>query len=174
MKLVRWTRFTWDLARLSHARLEPTPPYRIRTAANDEKAAVLEVIFGSFVLDMDWNDILDELRDRLESEIDLAFSKKAAHFLVLTNGGRLIGASALTSDPGAENQLISGPCVLNEYRNRGFGSALLYSSLSQLRDTGLSHASGVTRRGSPADKFLYPKFDSGSEPCEFGLPLVEV
>ena len=174
MKLVRWTRFTWDLARLSNLAAEPQLPYRVRTAASDEKAAVLDVIFGSFVLDMDWNDILDEMRERLESEIERAFARKSAHFLVLTNGGRLLGASALTSDPEAENHLISGPCVLNEYRNRGFGSALLHSSLSTLRESGLAHASGVTRRGSPADKFLYPKFHSVSEPCEFEFPLIEV
>jgi predicted N-acetyltransferase YhbS len=53
--------------------------------------------------------------------------------LVICHGQRIIGASALSTEMDAENHLLSGPCVLMEYRNRGLGTALLYYSLKQLR-----------------------------------------
>jgi len=172
MKLVRWTRFTWDLTKLDDVIMEPDLPYRIRGAAKEEKGAVRDVITGAFSLDMDWNDVMASLRERFEEAVDEAFSHKEIRCLVLTNGSRFIGASALDSDVGAENHLLSGPCVLNEYRNRGFGSVLLYHSLVKLRDAGVTQAHGVTRQHGPAAKFLYPKFHSVSGPYNSEPQLV--
>ena len=44
--------------------------------------------------------------------------------LVITHGQRIIAASAICTDADAESNLISGPCVLVEYCNRGLGTAL--------------------------------------------------
>ena len=172
MKLVRWTRFTWDLTKLADVRMEPDLPYRIRAAVKDEKAAVRDVITGAFSLDMDWNDMMAMLRERFDEAVDEAFSGREIRCLVLTNGSRLIGASALDTGVGAENHLLSGPCVLNEYRNRGFGSVLLYHSLLKLRDAGVMNAHGITRQNVPAAKFLYPKFNSVSGPYNAEPQLV--
>ena len=53
--------------------------------------------------------------------------------LALRHGLRIIGADVLVADPARENHLTPGPCILMEYRNRGFGTALLGESLRQLR-----------------------------------------
>jgi ribosomal protein S18 acetylase RimI-like enzyme len=66
-----------------------------------------------------------------------------------------------------ESNLLSGPCILPEYRNRGIGSTLLHSSLAFLRDAGLARASGVTKEGVPAAKFIYTKFNSTGAPYDF-------
>ena len=47
-----------------------------------------------------------------------------------------------------------------EYQNRGLGSALLYYSLKQLKNSGLEQANAVTKDNVAAAKFLYPKFGS--------------
>ncbi len=172
MKLVRWTRFTWDLTKLPEVQMEPAPPYRIRSAVKGEKGAVRDVLTGAFSLDMDWNDMMASLRERFDDAVDEAFHGRDIRCLVLTNGSRLIGASALDTGVGVENHLLSGPCVLNEYRNRGFGSVLLYHSLLRLRDAGLSQAHGITRQNVPAAKFLYTKFNSVGGPCTSEPQLV--
>ncbi|HSH37420.1 MAG TPA: GNAT family N-acetyltransferase, partial [Chthoniobacterales bacterium] len=51
------------------------------------------------------------------------------------------------------------PCVLMEYRNRGFGTHLLGRSLAALRDHGLQRAVAMAKENSPVTKFLYPKFN---------------
>jgi len=76
----------------------------------------------------------------------------------------------LLPDPTAEDHLTPGPCVLMEYRNRGFGSALLEESLRQLRAAGLTRASGLTKSNAPVAKFLYPKFNGTFAPGD--TPLV--
>jgi GNAT superfamily N-acetyltransferase len=45
-----------------------------------------------------------------------------------------------------------------EYRNRGLGTFLLSSALHHLQDAGMNRACARTREGSPAARFLYPKF----------------
>ena len=82
------------------------------------------------------------------------------------HGTRIIGASLLDPDPEAESNLVTGPCILNEYRSRGIGTALLYLSLRALRDAGLSEARALTKGNVPAAKFVYTKFESVNEPVE--------
>jgi len=86
--------------------------------------------------------------------------------LIVAHGARIIGASALAIEPEAQNHLLTGPCVSMEYRNRGLASALLTQSLLTLRDAGLPIARGVTKQGSPAAQFIYPKLGSVCAPPE--------
>ena len=80
--------------------------------------------------------------------------------LTLRHGLRIIGPSVLVARPrGGEDQLTPGPCVLMEYRNRGFGTALLEESLRQLQAAGLTRAATATKGNAPVSKFLYPKFN---------------
>jgi ribosomal protein S18 acetylase RimI-like enzyme len=58
-----------------------------------------------------------------------------------------------------------------EYRNRGFGTRLLEQTLTRLRDSGLTQATGVAKENLPVSKFLYPKFNARSEPYTF-TPMV--
>lgn len=167
MKLVRWTRFTWDLTRLPAGGLLMDSHYHIRPVARDEEKTVRAVIFSSFALDMNWSDTLKTMHDWMEAQLDEVFGHKVAPCLVVTHGTRVIGASPLDTGSGAECHLVSGPCLLNEYRNRGIGTRLLFESLNTLREAGLDTAHGITKSNVPVAKFVYTKFNSVSEPWEF-------
>ncbi len=167
MKLVRWTRFTWDLAKLPAEGIALEPHYHIRPVARIEEKAVRAAISSSFALDMNWSDTLINMKDWLESKLDEVFEHRVIPCLVVTHGARVIGASLLDPDLEAECHLISGPCILNEYRNRGIGTELLFQSLHALREAGFETARAVTKSNAPVAKFVYTKFNSVSEPCEF-------
>ena len=171
MKLVRWTRFTWNLANLP----TPAPPlaerYSLRPAHREDFETVKHVILHAFTLDSTWCDSFGLVREWLGLQIDLAFERESTPALVIQHGQRIIGASALTTDVDAETHLISGPCVFMEYHNRGFGSALLYYSLKHLKNSGLESVNGVTKDNVTVAKFLYPKFGASGVPHEFASGL---
>ncbi len=167
MKLVRWTRFNWNLAEL------PTPAprlpdrYSLRQAHPEDAAEIKRVIFHAYSLDSAWCDSFATVRDWLEFNIDLMFERESIPGIVIQHGQRIIGASVLATDLDAESHLISGPCILMEYQNRGFGSTLLYYSLKQLADVGLENVGGITKDNVAVARFLYPKFGSHAAPYQF-------
>lgn len=167
MKLVRWTRFTWDLAKLPPEGSLLDAHYHIRPVTRDEEKTVRAVISSSFALDMNWSDTLKTMQDWLEARLDEVFAHKTVPCLVVTHGTRVIGASPLDTNREADCHLVSGPCVLNEYRNRGIGSELLYQSLNALRQAGFETVRAITKSNVPVAKFVYTKFNSASEPWEF-------
>jgi hypothetical protein len=167
MKLVHWTRFTWDLAKLPAAGRVLEEHYAIRPVTYDEQKTVRAVIASSFALDMNWSDTLKTMKDWLEMRLDEVFAHKTAPCLVVTHGNRVIGASPLDPNRESECHLVGGPCILNEYRNRGIGSELLFQSLYALREWGFESARGITKSNVPAAKFVYTKFNSVGEPWEF-------
>jgi len=167
MKLVSWTRFTWDLEKLPAEGRLLEAHYRIRPVTRDEEKIVRAVISSSFALDMNWSDTLKAMKDWLETRLDEVFDHKSAPCLVVTHGSRVIGASPLDSDRESECHLISGPCILNEYRNRGIGTELLFQSLNALREGGFATARAISKSNVPVAKFVYTKFNSVSEPWEF-------
>ena len=81
----------------------------------------------------------------------------------------MIGTSAFRDSGDKVSNLPLGVCVLNEYRCRGLGTYLLYDSLRRLRDRGLKEARLVTRKGLPADRYLYSKF-GGQRTVLVGAP----
>lgn len=175
MKLVRWKRFTWDLTKLPPAQ-EPLPAhFVVRPAGKEDAKATREVILSAFSLDSAWSDTVKLFSSRLEAQLAEAFSKPAAALsvLVITHGQRVIAASLLSTDPGAENHLLTGPCVLMEYRNRGLGTALLYDSLKFLQTSGLTQAHGICKEMAPTSKFLYKKFGSTNELYDYDPALVD-
>jgi predicted N-acetyltransferase YhbS len=172
MKLVRWTRFTWDLAKLPAEGRVLEANYHIRPVTRDEEKTVRAVIASSFALDMNWSDTLKTMKDWLESKLDDVFEHKVIPCLVVTHGNRVIGASILDANKEAECHLVSGPCILNEYRNRGIGTELLFQSLNALREAGFEQARGITKSNVPVAKFVYTKFNSLAEPWEFEPVLV--
>jgi GNAT superfamily N-acetyltransferase len=172
MKLVRWMRFTWDLTKLPALKSEVDSHYPIRVAVPEDEKMVRSVISSAFSLDMDWSDTLKSLRDHFEAQIDKVFTEKEVPCIVVLHGARIIGASSLDANKETENNLLSGPCVLAEYRNRGLGTTLLHRSLSFLRDAGLDKARGITKYNVPAAKFIYPKFNSVSAQYDIEPELV--
>jgi len=167
MKMVRWTRFTWDLGKLPQRENVLAKCYALRAAARNEEAAVAAVVLRAFSLDSDWADQWGILRERLDWQLRLAFERESAPAVVILHGARIVAASVLTTEIEADSNLVSGPCVLAEYRNRGLGSALLHASLEQLAQAGLSHARGISKESAPATRFVYPKFGSTRVPYEF-------
>jgi len=167
MNLVRWKRFTWDLASLPAEGSLLEAHYRIRPVTKEEEKAVRAVIASSFALDMNWSDTLKTMKDWLEAKLDEVFQHKAVPCLAVTHGTRIIGASAFDPSKEAECHLVSGPCMLNEYRNRGIGSELLFQSLKALREAGCEKARAITKANVPVAKFVYTKFNSVGEPCDF-------
>jgi len=95
---------------------------------------------------------------QVKSSIAAAFNSESASWLSLQHGTRIVGGTLLMADPDAPAQLVPGPCILMEYRNRGLGTFLLSSALHHLRDAGMNRAFARTREGSLAARFLYPKF----------------
>jgi predicted N-acetyltransferase YhbS len=167
MKLVRWTRFTWDLAKLPAEGRVLDSHYHIRPVTRDEEKTVRAVIASSFALDMNWSDTLKVMKEWMDVQLDDVFEHKVVPCLVVTHGTRVIGASPLNPNKEAECHLVSGPCILNEYRNRGIGSELLFQSLAALREAGFEKARAITKSNVPVAKFVYTKFNSEAEPWEF-------
>ena len=182
MKLVRWTRFSWDLSRLAPVYPAIDSHYRIRQAAAEDEKVVRAVVFSSFTLDQNWNFLLREIREQLDASLDSVFHDRFERnqrpnrsdpptgdrfCLVATHGSRIIGVSALSANREAENHLLSGPCVLMEYRNRGLATALLAQSLIALREVNITVAYGLTKQNSPTAQFVYSKFGSSNSPYEF-------
>lgn len=160
MKLVRWKRFTWDLNKLPALDTHLPSAFNIRAASREEEQAVHGVIFTAFGLDTAWGDSIRLVRDFIETQLAASFAQRAVPCLVITHGTRIIAASALNVNEDAVSHLISGPCVLSEYRSRGIGTALLHESLEHLKAAGLQKACGISREAVPACRFIYPKFNS--------------
>lgn len=160
MKLVRWKRFAWNLTNLPPLGHKLPDSLMVRGASRDEEKGVAHLVFTAFSLDTAWGDTLKIFRERLEMGVHAAFARENVPAIVVAHGPRIIAASVLSTEIDAENNLISGPCVLPEYSNRGIGSALLYHSLKQLADAGLTTAHAVTKETVTAAKFVYPKFNS--------------
>jgi ribosomal protein S18 acetylase RimI-like enzyme len=174
MKLVRWKRFTWDLTKLAPEH-EPHLPtqYTVRAAARDEEKSVRNVIYTAFGLDSAWGDAFKLAQGFIESQITSSFLHRAVPCLVITHGTRIIAASALNTGDDALCHLVSGPCVLAEYRNRGLGTALLHESLLHLKMAGLERGIGICKENVPASKFVYPKYGSTSEEYDFETVAAE-
>ena len=65
MKLVRWTRFTWDLATLPARENSLAKCYTLRAASRGEETSAAAVVLRAFSLDSDWADQWALLRSAL-------------------------------------------------------------------------------------------------------------
>jgi Acetyltransferase (GNAT) family len=170
MKLLNWVRFTWDLNTLPSTVNLP-PHYKIDPVAKEREKEVRGVLSRSFLLDPAWNPAIAEVMHTLQPWLDRVFIAEENTCLALRHGSRIIGASVLCLDANAENHLVPGPCILMEYRNRGFGSRLLEASLIRMREAGLTRATGLARELSPVAKFLYPKYNGVAAPADIKVGL---
>jgi GNAT superfamily N-acetyltransferase len=136
-------------------------------ARREEGEKVLQTVLLSLSLDSSWNDSYGMAEHYLTSTVGRLFNESEPLCLVIQKGNRLIAASLLDPDPEAVHQLISGPMVTMEYRNRGIGSHLLHASLTALQERGLTRATGITRDRTMAARHVYAKFGSVSESFSF-------
>jgi GNAT superfamily N-acetyltransferase len=167
MTLVRWKRFSWELQNVPQRGPANLPSFQIKPATKEDERAATEVIMNALTLDYGWGDNFRAFRHMLESQLEAAFERPPVPVMTVRHGQRIIAASLLNMEADAETHLLSGPCVLAEYRNRGIGSALLQESLHSLTAAGLSRAHGICLDRSSVEKFVYRKFGSVSEPYDF-------
>lgn len=166
MKLVQWVRFTWNLEQLPPLRSALPEHYHFVDARAGDEKELRAIIARSFAQDASWGDAIHEVDHMIEGWLERAFTPEGnVAFLALCHGLRIIGASILMADPAMEDQLTPGPCVALEYRNRGFGTALLEESLRRLQAAGLTRGAALTKRNAPVAKFLYPKFSGRPTPA---------
>jgi Acetyltransferase (GNAT) family len=166
MKKTRWVNFVWDLAGAKLPSIAAPKQFRLSLIKAAERGHLQEVIEKSFALDPGWNAALHMIDAQMKSSITAAFNSESASWLALHHGARIVGGTLLMTDPDAPAQLVPGPCILMEYRNRGLGTLLLCSALRHLREAGMSRATAKTRERSPAARFLYPKFGGESSVIE--------
>jgi len=162
-----WRRFSWSLSSI----LSDDPSSRngdvIRLARREEGEDVLQTVLLSLSMDSSWNDSYAMVEQYLTTTVGRLFNESELLCLVIQKGNRLIAASLLDPDLDAVHQLVSGPMVTTEYRNRGVGSRLLHASLAALQERGLARATGITRDRTVAARHVYAKFGSVSESFSF-------
>ena len=161
-----WLSFSWEIGQLPPTAPEGAMVPLIRPALREEGEEVLRVIMLSLSMDSSWNDSLSIAEAYLKQSIQRLFNEEEPLCLVVPRGNRLIAASILEADGNAKNQLLCGPSVVMEYRNRGIGTQLLHASLSLLKSRGLATARGMTRAHTVAARYVYPKFGGISEPLQ--------
>lgn len=171
MKLLNWVHFTWDLTTLPPLDVQVPEHYQISPVPKEDEAELRKVVIASFVLDPAWNPAMHEVKRKIDIWLGRAFESQTSTCLALRHGLRIIGAAVLSFDPNAEQHLAPGPCILMEYRNRGFGTRLLESSLTALREAGLTRAVGIARETAPVSRFLYTKFHGIATPVEVAAAL---
>jgi GNAT superfamily N-acetyltransferase len=166
MKKTGWVNFVWDLAGNELPAITTPRQYRLSLVKAAEREQLQGVIERSFALDPGWNAALHMIDAPVKSSIAAALDSESASWLALQHGARIVGGTLLMTDPDAPAQLVPGPCILMEYRNRGLGTLLLCSALRHLRDAGMIRACAKTRENSLAARFLYPKFGGQSSLIE--------
>ena len=162
-----WQRFTWDLTKVRVGDGSSPAPFVLREVDSEEEAVVEKVTGSAFRMDSGWGNFQDALLGHLSRQVQSAFAKPEGHRgLVLLHGSRIIGSSVIALDANASAHLMTGPCVLHEYRSRGLGTALLQASLAALASAGLKTARGIARDRTIAARYIYPKFGGIAEPWE--------
>jgi len=167
--MISWLCFEWQTSGAPDAG-SLVSPLVIRPAEKSDEEGVAKVLKSSFAVDSGWGDVNRTVEVLLASAAERVFAEPSPHCLVVVHGSRVIGASLLAVDAGVENHLISGPCILHEYRNRGLASALLAASLGHLAKLDVKTARGLTRANSITARFIYQKFGGSSRPFD-GDPL---
>ena len=158
MNLSVWVQYAWKLKNLPAAAPSIATRYKAESATLDDRPLLFAAISRSLSMEPAWNIELGARVKLAEELINSSFPAGEVSFIAIKHGARVIAASAIRDTGDKVSNLPLGVCVLNEYRCRGLGSYLLYESLHRLRDRGLEEARLVTKKGLPADRYLYPKF----------------
>jgi GNAT superfamily N-acetyltransferase len=162
-KPITLTRFRWKLADATLATEELPHPYVLRAADKPELEEALRVVKASYNLDHEWSGCGKHIEEVVLPGVIKAFEDEA-YGLFVQHGNRVIAASIYQPQPEDGIHLVTGPCVLIEYRNRGIGGALLAATLQALKAHGVNEAVGQTRPLTPSAKFLCIKFGGEALP----------
>jgi ribosomal protein S18 acetylase RimI-like enzyme len=158
MKLSVWVQYTWNLKTLAEETAKLAPRYTVEAATLEDRNLLLAAVSRSMSMEPAWSDDLAARVKLAEEIIQTAFPAGEVTFVAIKHGARIIGAACIRDAGDKVSNLPLGVCVLNEYRCRGLGTFLLHESLRRLKERGLEEARLVTRKGLPADRYLYPKF----------------
>lgn len=151
-------RFSWNLKELPQGAAEMPAPFTLRTAGEQETEEAISLVQASYNLDPEWSGCATHITSTVVPDSIKVLAKEPT-CLFVQHGNRVIAASIYDPEPeGGAVHLISGPCVLIEYRNRGIGGALLGATLEALRERGVSEVVGQTRPKSASAKYLCTKF----------------
>lgn len=162
-------RFSWNLQAFPGAPEEMFKPFVLRSAGEQETDEAAAIVQASYNLDPEWSGCALHIKGTVLPGVMKTLAKEPT-CLFIQHGNRVIAASVY--DPAPEEggvHLVSGPCVLVEYRNRGIGGALLAATLDALRNRGVLEAFGATRPKSPSSRYLCPKF--GGKPVRVETPV---
>ncbi|HEV3272544.1 MAG TPA: GNAT family N-acetyltransferase [Candidatus Methylacidiphilales bacterium] len=170
MKLTVWVQFTWNLKTLAAETAKLASRYTVEAATLEDRSLLLAAVTRSMSMEPAWSDDLAGRVKLAEEIVQTAFPAGEVTFIAIKHGARIIGASAIRDAGDKVSNLPLGVCVLNEYRCRGLGTFLLHESLRRLKERGLDEARLVTRKGLPADRYLYPKF-GGARAVLAGVPV---
>ena len=169
MRLSVWVQVTWNLHKLPAESPKLDARYSAEAATPDDKTLLLAAITRSYSMEPAWSDDLAARVRLAEGIVATEWPAGEVTFVAIKHGARIIAASAIRDSGDKVSNLPLGICVLNEYRCRGLGTYLLHESLRRLKERGLEEARLVTRKGLPADRFLYPKF-GGERVVLAGVP----
>jgi len=158
MKLSVWIQYSWNLKTLPVETPKLAARYTVEMATLDDRNLLLAAVSRSMSMEPAWSDDLAARVKLAEEIIQTAFPAGEVAFVAIKHGARIIGTAAIRDAGDKVSNLPLGVCVLNEYRCRGLGSFLLHEGLRRLKERGLDEARLVTRKGLPADRYLYPKF----------------
>ena len=158
MKLSVWVQYSWNLKTLPAETPKLASRYTVETATLDDRELLLAAVTRSMSMEPAWSDDLAARVKLAEEIVQTSFPAGEVVFVAVKHGTRIIAASAIRDSGDKVSNLPLGVCVLNEYRCRGLGTYLLHEGLKRLKERGLDEARLVTRKGLPADRYLYPKF----------------
>lgn len=169
-RAIKLTRFTWDLKQPAASSSELPSPFVLRTAGEQETEEAIAIVQSSYNLDPEWSGCAMHIKGTVLPGAIKALAKEPS-CLFVQHGNRVIAVSVFDAEPEQGSvHLVSGPCVLIEYRNRGIGGALLGATLEALRGRGVVEATGQTRPNSASAKYLCPKFGGKAVRDEAPLP----
>ncbi len=158
-----WQRFHWNLDKGLIESGPEQPPFIFRAAEAADLDAVLKAVSSALLMERAWTGTGTEFSAKLDERCEKAFEGDMPACVVVQHGSRIIGASVLNPAIDASAHLVTGPCVLHEYRSRGLGSALLQQSLERLYRDGLRRVTALARVNSTAARYVYRKFGGVSE-----------
>jgi hypothetical protein len=156
---------TWNLKNLPPQ--EPPLPPRLKvreSTKEDDLEDIWSAVERSYCADQGWSRDIKSKLEQLHSAIFVRNEEDQLRFLLLMDGRRIVGASGV--NPSGSPQLVTGICIVEEYRCRGYGTALLYATLKHLSNAGLMEATGITQDGVASARHLYPKFGGQSKVFE--------
>jgi GNAT superfamily N-acetyltransferase len=158
MILSVWVQYSWTLKNLPVDAPPVAARYTVESATLDDRPLLFAAVSRSLSMEPSWSVDLTARVKLADELINSGLPAGEVAFVAIKHGARVIATSAIRDSGDKISNLPLGICVLNEYRCRGLGTYLLYESLRRLRDRGLEEARLVTKKGLPADRYLYPKF----------------